>query len=806
MNIRNYACATALCLALFAQASSALALTLSLPGVASVSVGGSSGNSGLGVNVTLGGNSNTSSGSSNSSSGSSSSSGTSTSSQTSTGLNLGVLNLSLGNTTTTSSSTSSGMPTANGILPLIGTVTNTISPIISAAAGISTPQNTGTSTGGSSSSPALLSISIDPFTSTVLPGGIPAVFTTSTSPSWQADSSDISITLGSGSGYEGSSLLSVVGRAAGSHTIKTLFATPRDWSDYNTIGVWVLPDESIVNQGDLSVVLYGGKDQAHALPIATIALPKLSPSVWQYVHLDLSNCPPAVLKTVIGYGFSTLGSVSSHIHFYPFQLGPGTLDHLRVLFPAGKIVQGTNTLVQVIAEDVFGNALRSGSHAYQGIKHLVFSNGAGGSTPSPKSTLAIDATATIAGVPLGKSLDVNFKEGISEPLKVSTVSTPNALALNVSDGLVSSLLGDFSFGGIPSTPGAGSTTHPASSLLSASPMPGVVGTPELITVSAYDESNILRTNGGDSITVSIAGANAGAALTMTDLGNGTYQGIYTPTKAGIDSITGLIAGGRIGQDMDGSSDGVLALKIVPAGTGTGTGGGSGAAGSSVSAGGIIGNASAGGVSSSGSAQVISVNGQSCTPYMTKYIRLGAANDPTEVKKLQTFLKSFDFGSNVSVSGIYDSQTYAAVMKFQDQYVQTVLTPWNLATPTGYVYVMTLREINMIMCSRSLNKPVTDTAVKAIAMKAPYCPYFTAEAAKGAQGPEVGKAQQFLKDMNYLDQNAPLGTYGTMTSNAISAFQTTYKSEILDPLGIAATGRWGALTMKVANKLMGCISS
>ncbi len=93
---------------------------------------------------------------------------------------------------------------------------------------------------------------------------------------------------------------------------------------------------------------------------------------------------------------------------------------------------------------------------------------------------------------------------------------------------------------------------------------------------------------------------------------------------------------------------------------------------------------------------------SCGVYLDSYIRLGADNDPTQVKKLQLFLNQ-NLGTNLPITGYYGRLTYHAVEQFQVKYKETVLLPWipyglaNETTPTGYVYKTTKRWINELMC-------------------------------------------------------------------------------------------------------------
>lgn len=90
------------------------------------------------------------------------------------------------------------------------------------------------------------------------------------------------------------------------------------------------------------------------------------------------------------------------------------------------------------------------------------------------------------------------------------------------------------------------------------------------------------------------------------------------------------------------------------------------------------------------------------PLLTSYLGLGKKNDLAQVVKLQLFLNS-ELGLTIPVTGVFGSDTKAAVEKFQVKYANEVLTPWapfglTNATPTGYVYKTTMRMINKIHCA------------------------------------------------------------------------------------------------------------
>lgn len=102
---------------------------------------------------------------------------------------------------------------------------------------------------------------------------------------------------------------------------------------------------------------------------------------------------------------------------------------------------------------------------------------------------------------------------------------------------------------------------------------------------------------------------------------------------------------------------------------------------------------------------------SCGIYLDDYLKRGARNNTAQVKKLQEFLNNYlSLNPKLPVTGFFGPQTYAAVVKFQEQENDLVLKPWvgvtlkNSSKGTGYVYKTTKTRINNIMCPE-LNLPV-----------------------------------------------------------------------------------------------------
>jgi hypothetical protein len=90
------------------------------------------------------------------------------------------------------------------------------------------------------------------------------------------------------------------------------------------------------------------------------------------------------------------------------------------------------------------------------------------------------------------------------------------------------------------------------------------------------------------------------------------------------------------------------------------------------------------------------------PYFTKYLKLGKKNDQTEVIKWQNFLNTH-MKESLTINGIYNTETYNAVKRFQSNYRADVLTPWGLNNPTGWTYKTTRMKANQIV--GCLEKPV-----------------------------------------------------------------------------------------------------
>jgi len=104
----------------------------------------------------------------------------------------------------------------------------------------------------------------------------------------------------------------------------------------------------------------------------------------------------------------------------------------------------------------------------------------------------------------------------------------------------------------------------------------------------------------------------------------------------------------------------------------------------------------------------------CNEYLQAYIRPNAVNNSVEVIKLQEFLRDLGGSPNINVTGFYDETTIAAVRAFQSTYKSSILAPWGISQPTGYVYFTTRKLVNEIYCSFTSLFPLTEAQLAEIA--------------------------------------------------------------------------------------------
>lgn len=97
--------------------------------------------------------------------------------------------------------------------------------------------------------------------------------------------------------------------------------------------------------------------------------------------------------------------------------------------------------------------------------------------------------------------------------------------------------------------------------------------------------------------------------------------------------------------------------------------------------------------------IVTTTEEECA-YLNEYLRFGGTNPSSEVIKLQLFLRDIE-KLDVSATGIFDQKTLDAVKEFQAKYVDEIMYPWGVSTPTGQVWYTTKKKINEIYCKTNL---------------------------------------------------------------------------------------------------------
>ncbi len=171
------------------------------------------------------------------------------------------------------------------------------------------------------------------------------------------------------------------------------------------------------------------------------------------------------------------------------------------------------------------------------------------------------------------------------------------------------------------------------------------------------------------------------------------------------------------------------------------------------------------------------NGLQCTTnlVLTTPVKLGAPNNPNDVKLLEQFLNTYE-GTNLPVNGIYETADFNAVVKWQEKYASDILTPWGLTKGSGYVYTTSLKKIKEIHeknCATAGTTPVQPTTPVSAS-----CLNTQTTLTQGMTGALVTTAQTLLQKLNYFTVT-PTGFFGPVTTASVKAFQS---ANGIDPVG------------------------
>jgi hypothetical protein len=216
-----------------------------------------------------------------------------------------------------------------------------------------------------------------------------------------------------------------------------------------------------------------------------------------------------------------------------------------------------------------------------------------------------------------------------------------------------------------------------------------------VDVKANGQDGTVTITNGDSYTYTWTSANATACQMTSPVNSGVSISGSNSVSSGMASFYPVI-GSPVTITVictNGSSNATDSVVVQVVNPSSGGGGGGGGGGSSSRPSGTV------------------LAGTTECPWIRDYMRIDFVNDPTEVMKLQAFLKVFMGYDYVTVNGVFDQATYTAVGQFQMTYRDEILTPWGHTAPTHYVYILTLKKINEIYCQNIM--PLTTEQVNEI---------------------------------------------------------------------------------------------
>jgi uncharacterized repeat protein (TIGR01451 family) len=326
---------------------------------------------------------------------------------------------------------------------------------------------------------------------------------------------------------------------------------------------------------------------------------------------------------------------------------------------------------------------------------------------SPNATATLTIVAVVGGDQAGKTItNTATVSQLSSLVDPDLANNSSSVAVNVQPAPCTSNCGGGGGGGgnVPTA-----EIGIAKTVDNANPKPGDT-IHYTLTVSALGPSASFGVVATDTLPAGVTFVSASSSMgtynsttgtwTIGSVANGTSQTLVITATVNAGDVNGQTItntatvgeSNSVNDPLTGNN--TASVTITVGGSNGGGGGGSVTVGGGPGDGGQVLGASA-----------------SCGLYLTQYIHpvRKDLNDPTEVKKLQTFL-NMNLGSNLPVTGYYGPQTIAAVDQFQVKYHSEVLQPWlnyglpTEYTPTQYVYKTTQRWINLIMCS-SLNLPI-----------------------------------------------------------------------------------------------------
>jgi adhesin/invasin len=312
-------------------------------------------------------------------------------------------------------------------------------------------------------------------------------------------------------------------------------------------------------------------------------------------------------------------------------VGPGAVSPANSIATVPGGVAGLATAIVVQARDAFNNPLRTGGDLVVVTVSGANNPGALTVTDQADGTYTATYTPTVAGI---------------DRVAITLNSRP------ISGSPLTSIV-------------AAGVASPAQS--TAAVPDGAAGFPTAIVVQARDATGNAVTFGGETVAVTVSGANNPGALAVTDQADGTYTATYTPTLAGTDTVAINMNGTAISGSPFTST--VEASGVIPAqSTATVPDGTPGlsteivvqardATGNPVSAGGETVVMTVSGVNNAGT---LAVTDQGDGTYTASYTPTLAGTDTVAITMNGTAISGSPYTSTVGAGGAVPAQSTATV--------------------------------------------------------------------------------------------------------------------------------------------------
>jgi hypothetical protein len=179
---------------------------------------------------------------------------------------------------------------------------------------------------------------------------------------------------------------------------------------------------------------------------------------------------------------------------------------------------------------------------------------------------------------------------------------------------------------------------------------------------------------------------------------------------------------------------------------------------------------------------------SANTFPTKPIRIGAKNDPAQVKLLEQYLNTYEH-AKLPVDGVYSKQDVQAVIAWQEKYASEILTPWGETKGTGYVFTTSLKKFKDLFLAQCQTGTITTPNPTSSSVA------FYRDLQSGMSGNDVLLLQNFLIAQNIGPAAVALakaGTstyFGNLTKAALIEYQQAKKI-------VPVSGYFGPKTRKI----------